>query len=115
MATPISDSAIIELLSFPTGIIQQEIPPETCHHAGHFQGSDVNCITCFYTPECEWLIRHDQPSNLNTFSRAQLVAALNFAADYIHAKMALARHAPRDCPCESCAWWRKARETLADM
>lgn len=108
MSNTMLENQLLEALRYPTSIIRKEIDISTCKHGGEFQREDAECITCYQTPECEWLMRHDERANASDLSTAQLVAALQFACDYMHARLSLKRHEPAECPCEGCSWWRDA-------
>lgn len=103
---------ILEALQYPTSIIRNEIDVSSCKHAGNFHREDAECITCFQTPECEWLVRHDNDTNEIQLDDGQLLATLQFACDYMHARLSLKRHTPTECTCEGCNWWRNATEML---
>lgn len=103
---------ILDALQYPTSIIRKEIDVSTCKHGGNFHREDAECITCYQTPECEWLVRHDNDTNTTVLDDSQLLATLQFAGDYIHARLSLQRHTPTDCPCEGCRWWRSASDLL---
>lgn len=106
------EKELIEALRYPTSIIRSEIDFSNCRNKGGFQREDEECITCYSTPECEWLIRHDTPDSSAEHNITQLIAALQFAADYMHAHLTLKHHAPNECPCEGCRWWRDSQEIL---
>ena len=103
---------LIEILRYPTSIIRKEIDLSQCTDPGVFQRENEKCITCYHTPECEWLLFDDDSKSGERLESKQLLAALQFAADYMHAHLTLKRHAPLECPCEACSWWRSAKATL---
>lgn len=107
-----TEGQLIEALRYPTKIIGQEIDMSACKQAGSFNREDAECITCYQTPECEWLLRHGRNSNYEPLNYPQLVAALQFACDYMHARLSIKRHTPEECPCEGCNWWRNASALL---
>lgn len=112
MSTIPSKEQLLEALEYPTTVIRKEIDISTCKHSGVFQREDEECITCYQTPECEWLMVHDSDSGASQLNHSQLLASLQFACDYIHARLSINRHAPADCPCEGCSWWRSASKLL---
>ncbi len=107
-----SEAELLEALEYPTSIIRDEIDISTCKHSGTFHREDAECITCYQTPECEWLMVHDHASGAPQLNHTQLLAALQFACDYMHARLSIGRHAPAECPCEGCTWWRDASQIL---
>lgn len=108
-----SERELIEALRYPTSIIRTEIDLSQCRNSGGFQREDEECITCYQTPECEWLFLYDNPDKRQQLDFNQLLVALRFAADYMHARLSLKRHLPKECPCEACAWWRSSQTILA--
>ncbi|GAB4357140.1 MAG: hypothetical protein Kow006_24770 [Gammaproteobacteria bacterium] len=112
MNKELTEQELLEALRYPTSVIRSEIDFSNCSNKGDFQRENEECITCYSTPECEWLIRHDPPGKGEIYDMKQLTAALQFASDYIHARLILNRHAPNDCPCDGCSWWRDSQALL---
>ena len=112
MSTIPSKEQLLEALEYPTTVMREEIDISTCKHSGTFHREDEECITCYQTPECEWLMIHDHASGSSQLNYNQLLTALQFACDYMHARLSVGRHAPTECPCEGCTWWRSASRLL---
>lgn len=105
---------IIAALTYPRSLMRGNLALEDCAHNGDYCGEDLHCAACDYVYECSWLCNADEYAALENRSLATLVAALDFALDYVRAQIALADHDPQSCRCASCGWLRRAENLLAE-
>lgn len=114
MPNKITNLQLVEALRYPSAVMRNEVPFDTCEYGGTFQPEADDCHGCLNAPECEWVLRNDDPANLSSMPRSQLLALLRFASDYIHSRLKVNLHDPQACDCNGCNWWRLAQHLLPD-
>jgi len=62
----VTKNQLIDLLSFPSRLIEEELDDLTddCPHELRFAGEDKKCLACDLEDECRWLSRNDDFSPL---------------------------------------------------
>jgi len=103
---------IITALVYPRQLMQGSIALEGCAHAGHYAPRQPDCNRCEHSPECEWLIGHDQHVDLRRKSVDALTEALEISFSYVDARVTLDGHNARHCRCEACGWLRETERLL---
>ena len=100
--------AILGTLQFPWWLVRGNLGLEECEHAGNYAVTDLKCLDCDDTVECQWLYHNDESSALTEKPIEELADALEFAVDYVDAYITWAEHDRRACACDACTWLRRA-------
>ena len=103
---------IIGMLAYPRSMARSSIGLEDCSHDGSYATDDQECLDCEFRHECRWLYRADEFADLEHRPLAALVEALDFAVEYVRARMTRAEHDFERCRCESCLWLRDSERLL---
>lgn len=105
-------SQLIELYEFARKRIIKSMDLQGCPHAGFYNSSDENCISCDQNLECVWMNHNDELVSLQDKSVEQLEQQLLIAVDFIDSNLTpyhLSRH---HCECENCTWLRQVQKIM---
>ena len=105
---------IIETLDYARAIVRSSIVLDDCSHDANFAAGSDECGVCEYASECHWLYSNDEFAALEQKPVEILVAALDFAVDYVRAELTHGGHNTARCRCESCTWLRTGQKLLAE-
>jgi len=111
MVGSVTKNQLIDLLSFPSQLIEEELDDLTdeCPHELRFAGDDKKCLACDLEDECRWLSRNDNFSPLKLRSIPELVDALDTAITYVRGDVIAWGH-ESECVCQVCEWLRNAQQ-----
>ena len=111
MVCSITKNQLIDLLSFPSQLIEEELEDltEDCPHELRFASEDKKCLACDFEDECQWLSRNDDFSPLQLRSIPELADALETAIAYVRGDVIAWGH-DSGCTCQVCNWLSKAQQ-----
>lgn len=111
MVGSVTKNQLIDLLSFPSQLIEEELDDLTddCPHELRFSGEDKKCQACDLEDECRWLNRNDDFSPLKLRTIPELVDALDTAITYVRGDVIAWGH-ESECACQVCEWLKKAQQ-----
>lgn len=104
---------LIELLDYPRKRIVQSMELRFCPHAGFFNVSDEQCLTCHQGMECVWMNHNDELVAVEEKSMKDIKQQLLIAMDFIDSSLTPHHLSRRNCECENCVWLRRAQKVLA--
>jgi len=104
-----------ELFVIPRQVIVNNIDLEHCPHCGYFDVVDSVCGVCDKQLDCFWLFKNDQFSSSNPKPLWQQKIALDFAIDFISAKVEQWRHKENQCQCHICEWLGYAKGISTEL
>ena len=106
---------IIEKLVYPRRLIQSRLNLEKCPFQGHFVRDETFCQKCSEKYECSWLYSYDEFVALEQKPDVDLIAALEFAIEYVDGVYACVEHNSIDCTCDTCTWMSSARKLVSSV
>lgn len=111
MVGSVTKDQLIDLLSFPRQLVQEELADisEDCPHELRFACEDTQCLICDLEDECRWLSENDEFSPLHLRSIPRLLSALDAAIIYVRGDAIAWGHAAY-CLCQICEWQKKAQQ-----
>ncbi|MCW9025410.1 MAG: hypothetical protein OQK73_12125 [Gammaproteobacteria bacterium] len=105
---------IHQALTFSQEFVGHLIDVNNCPHHGYFTESDVSCIECEKSLECEWL---NQDIHFTSPYRPlpELVGKLQGAICHIDSHLSSHGHDLPVCNCEACQWLRHAENLFVQV
>jgi hypothetical protein len=92
--------------------MRTQLRERECPHGALFDTGDRGCRFCEMADDCRWLYDNEEFTSLSGRDGQALIAALEYAVDYVSAIPVSQGHDIDHCLCEACDWLRRAGSLL---
>ncbi len=103
---------LIQSLVYPRYFVQNHMEIHDCVHSGLYAPNDLRCRECDQREECKWIFSNEEFAAFQEKPIEALLAALEFALDFVDAHIEGPGHKGQRCHCTTCSWLRDAQQLL---